>query len=89
MLTLRVKRITTDPHRSGWDTLTHIGGDHWRHTVAETARNITSRACHYTVTVRQQTTHVTVVERDGQKFLRTAADDSTSNNLLSLPRWPQ
>lgn len=65
-----------------------VGGPGWTKDEDVVIAEIEGGAEYY-VKVDGRKVDVEVAERDGRKFLKTAADGYSPNNLLSLPTCPQ
>ncbi|MGB8644454.1 MAG: DUF3892 domain-containing protein [Anaerolineae bacterium] len=65
------------------------GGARWTHTQLEAIQNIDNRTHEYFVLVKGNETKVIVARSAaGNKYLRTEADSTIVDNLLSLPQCP-
>jgi Protein of unknown function (DUF3892) len=64
-----------------------VGGPGWTKDEDTVIAEIEGGAKYY-VEVDGREVEVEVAERNGRKYLKTAADDYLPNNLLSLPACP-
>jgi uncharacterized protein DUF3892 len=84
----------TKPHpHSPREHITHVGGlngsgGYWYHTREQVANMIDSGQYYFHVKVGRYDVPVTTYVRNGVKFIRTVADDTTRDNLLSLDQCP-
>ena len=80
--------INKSDRDSLYERITHVGGGAllggWRLTSDE-AIDAIAHGEKFHVGSGDEAVNVRVDERDGQKYLTTAPDDSKKNNLLSLP----
>jgi hypothetical protein len=65
-----------------------VGGGDWQKSEDVVIREIENEGKEYFVDVDGAPVDVVVMERDGRKYLRTDPDQTTRNNLLSLPECP-
>lgn len=65
-----------------------VGGPGWKKTENVVIREIENEDREYFVEVDNARVKVVVKEREGRKYLRTDPDQTTKNNLLSLPECP-
>lgn len=86
--------INKIPRNDPNESITHVGGrgsdgKPWKLTLADAIQHIESGAWRFYVSVNGQGVWVVVAtSRARNKYLKTEADSSTSNNLLSLPECP-
>ncbi len=83
------KSDRTSPH----ERIRSVGGinpdgGRWKQSVATTIQEIESKEWSFYVSVGGVTADVIIATNDGHKYLRTTADSSTRDNLLSLPECP-
>lgn len=73
-----------DPH----EKISHIGGQlkdsRWRVPLDEAIHNIEMGFFSYFVTRNGSNVDVVIANHNGNKYLKTAIDDTISNNLLEL-----
>lgn len=73
----------------GFEHITHLHGPGWSMTKAEVVMSIRGGGSYYTDQDLGPRAYLEVVETGpfgGPAYVRTKADCSTANNLLSLPR---
>jgi hypothetical protein len=84
------KSDRSDPH----ERIREIGGKNsdgtrWKLTQAQAIADIESRKySFYTIVGTKRADVIVAVSQNGHKYLRTTADDTKTNNLLSLPECP-
>jgi hypothetical protein len=66
-----------------------VGGPGWKKDEDTVIGEIQNQGREYFVNVGGNEVDVVVAERNGRKYLRTDPDQTTENNLLSLPECPQ
>lgn len=81
----QVKCIIQSSGRERHERITHIGGDWGRITETDAIYYIEVGSFEYFVKVGGYETKVIIAERYGKKYLKTIADTTTTDNLLSLP----
>lgn len=74
-------RDSSDPDRR----IDSVGGSGWTKSEDAVIEEIDNRTDSYFVNVNGNQVDVVVAEREGGKYLRTDPDQTTENNLLSLP----
>lgn len=89
----QISCINKVPRSDPNESISYVGGiangSRWKLTLADAIGRIERGEWQFYVNVRGNSTWVVVaVSRAGNKYLKTQADDSTSNNLLSLPECP-
>ncbi|GAA5037799.1 hypothetical protein GCM10011506_36040 [Marivirga lumbricoides] len=90
MKRLEINCINKDERLSKTERITHVGGldtygDRWEKTVAEAIDEIEKGTSGFYVEVDREEVDVVVAKSSqGNKYLRTEADDYEPNNLLSL-----
>lgn len=88
--TAQITCINKIPRNDPNESITHVGGrgsqGPWRLTLADAIGKIERKEWQFYVAVNGKSVWVVVAtSRAGNKYLRTEADNSTTNNLLSLP----
>ncbi len=85
--------INKSDRSNPWERITHVGGvsgSRWKITQHEAIQFIKTKEWRFFVEVGGRKVDVIVAEsRFGNKYLKTEADDTESNNLLSLPECPK
>ncbi len=74
-------RDGSDPDRR----IDSVGGSGWTKSEDAVIEEIENGTESYFVDVNGNEVEVEVADREGTKYLRTDADETTENNLLSLP----
>lgn len=83
--------INKIPRNDPNESITHIGGKNsdgsrWKLTLADAIAGAEAQKWRFYTSVNGKSVWVVVaISRAGNKYLKTEADSSTSNNLLSLP----
>jgi hypothetical protein len=87
MARLHVTCITKHPtHTDRHHRIQSIGGAGWKHTESNAIANIENGTNSYYTTGGGLTAEVIVATHfSGKKYLKTTADTTTKDNLLSLP----
>ncbi len=87
----QIKCINKPLRQDSHQRITHIGGD-WgtygnriKITEEEGIRHIEQGIYNYHVKVGNRDVNVFISTHNGRKYLRTTSDDTTVDNLLSLP----
>jgi hypothetical protein len=81
--------INKDDRQNPYQRITHVGGTGWKMTQQEAIRAIESRQRSFYVSRGGRAVAVVVATSQYQnKYLKTEADSSEPNNLLSLPECP-
>lgn len=89
-ITCIIKVPRDDPNES----IDYVGGTNpdgtrWQLSLASAIEGIESGKWKFYVSVNGNTARVVIaISRAGNKYLKTEADDSQRNNLLSLPKCP-
>lgn len=65
--------------------ITSIGGSNWKESQANAIRQIENGTYTYWVSVDNNRTNVIIAYHNGNPYLKTEADTTTVDNLLSLP----
>jgi hypothetical protein len=82
----QISCINKDDRQNPYQRITHVGGTGWRMTLQEAISAIESGRRSFYVSWGGLTTRVIVATSQyGNKYLKTEADSSEPNNLLSLP----
>jgi hypothetical protein len=85
----QVTCINKNNRDSAYERITHIGGPGWKKMTQEDAiKAIENGTRSFYVSKDGKKVDVIVATRNGKKYLKTKADDSEPNNLLSLPECP-
>jgi hypothetical protein len=85
MSTLRqIKCITKTNRSSPHERISHVGGDWGKITTDEAIRLIENDTYNYHVKVGFSDAKVIVAKHEGNKYLKTVADTTYVDNLLSL-----
>jgi hypothetical protein len=84
----QVTCINKNNRESKYERITHIGGEDWKLTQEKAIAEIESGKRSFYVSKDGKKVNVVVAKRNGSKYLKTEADDSEPNNLLSLPECP-
>lgn len=93
MISNQVTCITKPHPHSPREHITHVGGvnsggQYWYYTRTQVADMIDSGNYRFHVKVGRYDIPVTTYVKSGIKYIRTVADDTTVDNLLSLDRCP-
>lgn len=93
MATKRQVMCINKPDRNDqYTSIQNIGGieygTRWKISESQAILNIKNRIYSYFVNRGGVEVNVIVATRNGKEYLRTAPDDGTANNLLSLPECP-
>jgi hypothetical protein len=88
--TAQITCINKIPRNDPNESITHVGGQsidgRWKLTLADAIGRIERGEWKFYVAVNGKSVWVVVaISRAGNKYLKTEADSSTQNNLLSLP----
>jgi hypothetical protein len=84
-MAVQITCITKPDRYSDHEAITHVGGSGFKITRQQCANNIDSGAESYFVHVAGYRTEVTTYVKNGVKFIKTRADATKKDNLLSLP----
>lgn len=91
----QIRCINKQDRDNPWERILNVGGTNadssrWRLTQKEAVDGIQSGTYEFYVQSGQQQAKVIVAEsRFGNKYLKTEADTTTKDNLLSLPECPR
>lgn len=83
--------INKDDRNDPYESITHVGGKNsdgtsWKETQQQIIKDIDSGEWEYYVGTGSNRVRVVTAESPyGNRYIKTEADDTTSNNLLSLP----
>ena len=80
----QVTCINKNDRLSRWESITYIGGDWGKTSQPQAIREIEDGTYSYYVNVRGNKVKVIVAVHSGNKYLKTEADTTTVDNLLSL-----
>jgi hypothetical protein len=81
--------INKDDRQNPYQRITHVGGTGWKMTQQDAIRAIENRQRSFYVSSGGRAVNVIVATSQyGNKYLKTEADSSEPNNLLSLPECP-
>ena len=86
----RVQCINKTNRQNHYERIQNIGGSGWKKSEDTAIREIESNMSEFYVDEGGRTTTVRVARHSptGKKYLTTHPDDTTKNNLLSLPDCP-
>lgn len=84
----QVKCINKTDRPSRHERISHIGGDWGKVTETEAIRHIKIDSNAYHVRVGNYDTRVIIATHLGREYLKTEADTTTVDNLLSLKECP-
>ena len=90
---LKVQWIEKSDELSSYKCIQNIGGNsrelYWKHTQAQAIRSIEHGVFAYYIQNGPLLTTLQVgITPDGQKYLKTEADDDQPQHLVSLPAFP-
>lgn len=83
---LQITCITKPNAHSTHEAITHVGGSGFYITREKCADDIDNRRQSYFVHVGLYKTDVTTYTKNGVKYIKTKADSTQKDNLLSLPQ---
>jgi len=84
MADVLVTCINKQQRNNPYEGITHLGGTNWRHTRAEVIAFIESRQHTFYTHGREGRADIGVVDGPNGKYLRTYANGTWNDNLLSL-----
>jgi len=92
-MTVRISCINKRDHHNPHERIINIGGVnpdgmHWKRSQQRGIVDIETGTYSYYVSVDGRTVKVIVALHEGNKYLKTESDSTTSNSLLSLPECP-
>lgn len=90
---VQISCINKTDRQARWERISHVGGRNddgtrWRMTQADAIRAIEDGKYAFYTHVDRESSWVIVATREGRKYLKTEADTTTKDNLLSLPECP-
>ena len=90
---VQVSCINKADRQDRWDRISHVGGNNddgtrWRMTQADAIKAIEDGKYAFYTHVGGESSWIIVASREGRKYLKTEADTTTKDNLLSLPECP-
>jgi len=89
MKRIEVSCINKTDGESQHERISHIGGTYkdtyWKVPIAEAIHNIEMKFFGYYVSSGGTEVDIIISSHNGMKYLKTEADTTESNNLLSLP----
>jgi hypothetical protein len=85
MADARVTCISKQPRNNAYEGITHLGGPSWRWTREQVIASIEARTNTFFTLVNGNRAEIGVVNGPTAKYLRTYADGTWNDNLLSLP----
>lgn len=83
----RIECVNKEPRQDPHKQIENVGGSGWKITQDEAIGNIENGES-YEVSVGGRTVGVIVATHLGNKYVKTTADSTGENNLLSLPECP-
>lgn len=89
--TAEIKCINKDNRLDPHERITHVGGygtSQWKISTAQAIQYIERGEWTFYVSRGGRTVNVVIATRNGRKYLKTADDGFTPDNLLSLPECP-
>ena len=81
----QVKCINKTDRANRHERISHIGGDWGRITETEAVRQIKADRSAFHVRVGNNDVRVIIAVHQGREYLKTEADNTIVDNLLSLP----
>jgi hypothetical protein len=91
---IEIQFINKHADNSAYEKISHIGGkdlngNNWKMTQEEAINHIENKTREFYVSKDGKTANV-VIRRNvlGFKYIRTVSDDTSGDNLLSLPECP-
>lgn len=90
--TFQIMCINKPDRRNRRERIQNVGGVHngqrWKITEDEAIQGIEDGRWQFFVSVNGNSTWVIVATHNGRKYLKTEADNTIVDNLLSLPECP-
>ena len=89
--TAQISCINKNPREDRYHSITHVGGyadRQWKITKDEAIGYIERGEWEFYTLVNGHRRNVLVASRNGRKYLKTAGDQDTPDNLLSLKECP-
>lgn len=85
--------INKTDRQARWERISHVGGSNadgtrWKMTQEAAIKAIEDGKYAFYTHVGGESSWVIVASREGRKYLKTEADTTTKDNLLSLPECP-
>ena len=85
MADVRVTCINKIPRNNPYEGITHLGGNGWRWTKDQVISSIKSKTNTFHTLVNGNRGNIDIVNGPNGPYLRTHADGTWNDNLLSLP----
>jgi hypothetical protein len=85
MADAQVTCINKQPRNNPHEGITHLGGAGWKWTRQEVIDSIEAKTNTFYTLVGGKRANVEVINGPNGKYLRTRADGTLNDNLLSLP----
>lgn len=88
MADAQVKCINKQPRNNPYEGITHLGGVDWKWTRAQVIASIEDGSNTFYTYGANGRADIGVVDGPNGKYLRTYANGTWNDNLLSLPECP-
>jgi Protein of unknown function (DUF3892) len=90
---VQVSCINKRDRQDRWERISHVGGvnadgNRWKLTEEAAIKGIADGKWKFYTHVDGKSAWVIIATHNGRKYLKTEADTSTKDNLLSLPECP-
>ncbi len=90
---VQISCINKTDRQNRWERISHVGGlntdrTRWRLTEVDAINGIETGKYRFYTHVDGKSAWVVVATYNGRKYLKTEADTTTKDNLLSLPECP-